>query len=130
MDKKRLLWILIAFLIGFFLKFIIENLVCQNMCPLVEGTGYEGGDMRIQRVIRDIDNSRARARRGAAAAAERLRLIRDMRGVRRKAREAAQNESEQEEVMEAARQKEDAAEAKKLNAVKEKQLDDEVEYAI
>jgi len=42
MNEDDLIWIVIALLIGFFSKHIIENLVCKNVCPLVEGV--IGGD--------------------------------------------------------------------------------------
>ena len=38
MDEKHMLWLIIAFILGFFLKHITQNLVCKNVCPLVEGT--------------------------------------------------------------------------------------------
>ena len=37
MDEKHMIWLIIAFIIGFFSKHIIQNLVCKNLCPLVEG---------------------------------------------------------------------------------------------
>ena len=49
-------------LIGFFLKFIVENLVCQNVCQLVEGLPEEE--------IRAAEERRAAAAEVGAVGAE------------------------------------------------------------
>ena len=41
MDDKLMLWLLIAFIIGLFIKYIIEDMVCKDMCPLVEGGMFD-----------------------------------------------------------------------------------------
>ena len=62
MEETHFLWLIIAFILGFFSKHIIQNLVCKNACSLVEGLGktnptvVPGGGGNIISIIHPIYN--------------------------------------------------------------------------
>jgi hypothetical protein len=62
MDEKHMIWLIIAFIIGFFLKYIIENLVCKNVCPLVEGIPEAEEQQAGYEEYEDMEKERLRMR--------------------------------------------------------------------
>ena len=61
MDEKHMIWLIIACLIGFFMKFITLNLVCKNVCPLVEGD-TEADQLADYEEYEDMEKERLRMR--------------------------------------------------------------------